>query len=215
MENIDSENFNKTADPVLLEQEQQGHALPVEVSLIEKRPERFTKIKKTIIKMVSLYLQLLWDENSNGKTIDIKEVINNSQTLFGAKYESKDIFTLRHIASDLREIICFLGLTSSLKKCFKNIDINRQDILLRIKLSDEIYSFFSKVIHFNYINSHEVAKEISKIVNNLDKENLDVPNEFKDYFEKRKFEDIFENICIIFIFNYFIIFSEYLYDDKV
>ena len=211
MEDSYSEDLNKITDPVL--QEQQGYSLDTESVLAEKRPELFTKIKPKIIKAVYLYLQLLWNASSNGKTINVMDLILNSKTLFGTKFETKDSFTIRHIASDLREIYIFMDSTS-LKKWYKNIDTERVDISLRLELSKEIKIFFSEIVHLNYHLSHEAAKKISKLVKNLDNEVLSIPDQFEKYFDLRTFEIIFETICIIFIFNFYKIFSEFLYSEE-
>ncbi|OGM97326.1 MAG: hypothetical protein A2735_03080 [Candidatus Yanofskybacteria bacterium RIFCSPHIGHO2_01_FULL_41_21] len=210
MEDISLENLNKTTDPVL--QEQQGYPLDTDSDLVEKRPELFTKIKKKTIKVVSLYLQLLWNANPNGKTINVMDLILNSQTLFGTKFETKDRFTIRHIASDLREIYIFMDPTS-LKKWYKNIDTERPDISSRIDLSREIKNFLSEIVHLNYRSSHEAVKKVSKLVKDLDKEDLDIPDQFDRYIDHKTFEDSFDAICVIFIFNFYKIFAEFLYDE--
>lgn len=207
------ENLNETTDPVL--QEQQGYSLAVESALVEKRPELFTKLKPKIIKSVSLYLQLLWDDSSNGKTLKVCDLISNSKTLFGTKYESKDIYVIRHIASDLREITLFSSnISNSVKKYYKNIDINRDDILVRLTLAKDIEVFLSKIVHLNYTASHDDAKKIAKQIKDLDKEEIMIPDEFDKYFDSKNFEIIFENFCIVYIFNFYKIFSEFLYNEE-
>lgn len=206
-----AENLNRT-DPVL--QSQQGYSSDVKSSILEK-PELFTRIKPKIIKSVSLYLQLLWDDCSNGKIIEVYDLIINAKNLFGTRYESKDIFTTRHIAADLRELTLFSSnIDNSIKKYYKNIDVNRVDISARIDLAEEMASFFSSVVHLNYPASHEQAKKISEYVKKLDQDDIKIPDQFQKYFDQKTFEIIFENFCIIFIFNFYKIFSEFLYDDK-
>ena len=211
MEDRDLENLNKTPDPVL--REQQGYSLNVESTLVEKRPELLTKIKKKIIKAVSLYLQLLWNANSNGKIINVMDLILNSQTLFGTKFETKDSFTIRHVASDLREIYIFMDPTS-LKKWYKNIDTERLDISLRLDLCKGMKTFLSEIVHLNYHLSYDAAKKVSKLVKDLDKEDVGIPDQFEEYIDSKNFESIFESLCIIFVFNFYKIFSEFLYNEK-
>lgn len=208
----DSKNLLITSnDPVL----PKGYSSDAESSTVEKRPKLFTGLKPKIIKSVSLYLQLLWDDSSNGKIIKIYDLISNSKTLFGTKYESKDIYVIRHIASDLREITLFSSsISNSVKKYFKNIDINRDDILLRLNLAKDIECFLSKIVHLNYQASHEDAKKIAKSIKDLDKEDIPIPDEFDKYFDKKNLDVIFESFCIILIFNFYKVFSEFLYDDK-
>jgi len=209
METADLENFNKTDDPVL--QKQKGYS--VEPALSEKRPESFTKIKDKVIKVVSLYLQLLWSANPNGKIINVQDLISNCQTLFGTKFETKDIFTIRHVASDLREIYIFIDPTS-LKKWYKNIDTERQDISLRLDLSKQITGFLSNVVHLDYSLSYDAAKKISISIKTLDNEDVIIPDSFDKYLDSRKFEEIFEIICVVFICNIYKIFLEFMYNDK-
>ncbi|MFA5050845.1 MAG: hypothetical protein WC499_01895 [Patescibacteria group bacterium] len=211
MEDEVLENLNKTTDPVL--QKQRGYSLDVESTLVGKRPELFTTIKKGIIKAVSLYLQLLWNASSNGKTINVMDLILNSQTLFGTKFETKDSFTIRHIAADLREIYIFIDPTS-LTKWYKNIDTERPDISLRLDLNKKIKNFLSEIVHLNYERSYNAAQEISKLVKDLDKEEIQIPDQFEKYLDLETFESIFESFCIIFVFNFYKIFSEFLYDEK-
>jgi hypothetical protein len=208
----DPENPSITSnDPVL----PKGYSIDTSSSSDEKRPELFTKLKPKIIKSVSLYLQLIWDDSSNGKTIKVYDLISNSKTLFGVKYESKDIYVIRHIASDLREITLFSSnISNSVKKYYKNIDINRSDVSIRLNLVKEIETFLSKIVHLNYQASHDTAKNIAKLIKDLDKEEITIPDEFDTYFYMKNFEIIFENFCIAYIFNFYKIFSEFLYDDK-
>ncbi len=203
----------EVTDPVL--KGEQGRSLVTESLIIDDVPTSFVKIKKNTIKVVSMYLQLLWDENANGKTIHVQDLISNAQTLFGTKFESKDFFRLRHIAADLREVHIFMGFQSSLEKCYKNIDVKRMDIGLRIDLSNKICEFFSKIVHLNFRSSHNVAKEIANLVKQLDNEEIKIPDQFEKYYEAKIFDDIFEKICIIFILNFHKIFSEFLYDKMV
>ena len=70
----DSKNLLITSnDPVL----PKGYSLDAESSSVEKRPELFTSLKPKIIKSVSLYLQLLWDDSANGKTIKVYDLITS------------------------------------------------------------------------------------------------------------------------------------------
>jgi hypothetical protein len=191
-----------------------GYSLDTESSSFEKRPELFTQLKPKIIKSVSLYLQLLWDDSSNGKTIEVYDLISNSKTLFGTKYESKDIYVIRHIASDLREITLFSSnISNSVKKYYKNIDINRADISLRLNLAKNIEDFLSKIVHLNYSASYDNAKEITKKIKDLDKEDIIIPDEFDKYFDQKTFEILFEDFCVVYIFNFYKIFSEFLYEN--
>ena len=208
----DSKNLLITSnDPVL----PKGYSLDAESSSVEKRPELFTSLKPKIIKSVSLYLQLLWDDSANGKTIKVYDLITNSKTLFGTKYESKDVYVIRHIASDLREITLFSSnISNSVKKYYKCININRTDILVRLALAKDIEVFLSKIVHLNYTASHDDAKKIAKHVMDLDKEVIIIPDEYDKYVDPKNFEIIFEDFCIVYIFNFYIVFSEFLYDDK-
>jgi hypothetical protein len=208
----DSKNILSTvSDPVL----PKGYSLDAESSSVEKRPKIFTELKPKIIKSVSLYLQLLWDDSSNGKTVKVYDLISNSRTLFGTKYESKDIYVIRHIASDLREVTLFSSnISNSVKKYYKNIDINRDDILLRLNLAKDIEIFLSQIVHLNYNASHDTAKKITKSVKDLDKEEIMIPDEFEKYFDSKNFEIIFENFCVVYIFNFYKIFSEFLYNEE-
>ncbi len=208
----DSENLLPTLTDSVLPK---GYSLDPESSSIEKRPELFTRLKPKVIKSVSLYLQLLWDDSANGKTINVCDLITNSKTLFGTKYESKDIYVIRHIASDLREITLFSSnISNNLQKYYKNIDIGRADISLRLTLAKDIEAFLSKIVHLNYAASHDDAKKIAKLIKDLDKEEIMVPDEFDKYSVLQNFEVIFESFCIEYVFNFYKIFSEFLYDDK-
>ena len=163
------ENLTPSTDPVL--QEQRGYSLEVESSIVEARPNSFTSLKPKIVKSVSLYLQLLWDDCPNGKTIKVLDLITNSKTLFGTRFESKDIYVIRHIASDLREISLFSNnKKNGIKKYFKNIDVDRSDISARLDLVREFEEYLSEIVHMNYCSSHEQAKKIAILSSDLDKE---------------------------------------------
>lgn len=214
MEDSELEIFNRTDDPVLLEQK--GYVLDEKIIDDDKKPKKFTGIKKKTIKAVSLYIQLLWSDSSNGKTIDIQELILNSRTLFGTRFESEDKFVIRHIASDLREVALFCSnIKIGIKKYYKNINTEREDISKRLDLNDEIVQFFSEIVHFNYLASYEKAKLISPLVNDLDRETSYIPDKFEEYNDSKNFERIFENFCITFVLNIYKIFSEFLFDEKI
>ena len=66
----------------------------------------------------------------------------------------------------------------------------------------------------NYNSSHKQSQKISKLINDLDKENIDIPDQFNDYLQPTIFNNIFEDFCIIFVFNFYKIFSEFLYDNE-
>ena len=216
MESKETENLNEI-DPVL----KQHGGLSTEIEYTSQQiPPSFTKFKKNIFKTVSLYLQLLWDSNNNGKIIDVYDLVVNSKKLFGTRFISKDIFWARHIASDLREISLSFGTDTRFQKYFKNIDTSRIDVAIRIDLSVKINSFLSKVVHLNYCESYKIAKEISSLLDDLSSEDetLMIPSEFKEYFDTQDFNtfnEIFEKINIIYIFNFYQIFSEFLYNEAV
>jgi hypothetical protein len=211
MADIAPENIGLNIDPVL--KEQRGYPLHIKPTLIGERPELFVKIKGITIKVVSQYLQLLWNANSHGKIINVQELILNSQTLFSVRFKTKDFFTIRHIASDLREISLFSD-TLGLKKWYKNIDTERPDIRSRIILEKDLVAYLSEIVHLNYSQSHTAAKKISQLVKELGEEEIHIPDQFEDYFDSKIFDGIFENFCIIFVYNYYRIFSEFLYDEK-
>jgi len=212
----EKDNIFVDQDPVL--RKKKGFSAKTELKP-QEYPKSFTQIPRRIIKSVSLYLQLLWKANPNGKTIeafDILDILTNVKNLFGARYETKDIYVIRHIASDLREICLFNGF--QIKKYFKNIDIERNDIQKRLNLSRLISGYFSTIVHFNYINgdnSYKKVKEINKEIVEIDSiREIEVPDKQQDYLKRDTFENIFECISIIFIMNYYEIFSEFLFDEN-
>lgn len=212
MNDREIKNETNITDPLLNEKDSYSAVLEPD---IREYPKQFVKIDQKIIKAVSLYLQLLWDANCNGKTINISEVLNNVKNLFVTRFQNKDVYVIRHVASDLREIELYNWF--DINKYFKNIDLGRLDIDNRIKLSKFVSEYFSEIVHFNYINgkngSYEKVKKINDELAGLGFDDIDIPNTKDEYITKLKFEDIFEKVSIIFIMNYYAVFSEFLFNE--
>jgi len=210
-----NEKDNISIDPAL--EKEEGYSTEIELKP-QEYPKNFTKIHKRVIKCVSLYLQLLWNADPNSKTIssfNVLDILKNVKNLFGARYETKDIYIIRHIASDLREISLFNGFR--IDKYFKNIDVERLDIKNRLELNNLIEKYFSTIVHFNYIdgnNSYEIIKKINEKLKLIGISEIEIPNDQEDYLNKIIFENIFEQISIIFVMNYYEIFSEFLFDEN-
>lgn len=210
-----NEKDNVFIDPAL--EKEEGYSAEIELKL-QEYPKNFTKIHKRVIKCVSLYLQLLWNADPNGKTMksfDVFDILQNVRNLFGTRYETKDIYVIRHIASDLREINLFNGFR--MDKYFKNIEIERLDIKSRLKLNNLIEKYFSAIVHFNYIdgdNSYKIIKKINEILRLIGIIEIEIPDNPKNYLNEVIFENIFEQISIIFVMNYYEIFSEFLFDEN-
>ncbi len=194
-------------------QKQEGYSVEPESNFIQDYPKSFPGIKTKIIKSVSLYLQLLWDSNPNGKTIKVIDIIQNARMLFGTKYQTKNIYVIRHIAADLREIEAFSGLKDKIERYFKNIDIQRLDIEQRIVLSDLFYGYFSEVVHFNFDKSYERLEKLNQKLTELGSREIDVPSSMANYIDKRNFDSIFEEVSIAFIMNYYAVFQEFLFNE--
>jgi hypothetical protein len=160
-----------------------------------------------------MYLQVLWKDNAQGKIIDVEKLILNAKNLFHTMFESKDFFVIRHIAADLRELSMYLGLEASFKKCFKNIDTDREDIASRIGLATMLVDYLGLIVHLNYVGSYNKAKEISNLLVKFEKEKIEIPENFEEYITPIKFNDIFEKFCITYILNFHAIFMEFLYND--
>ena len=210
----DDKKDNDFTDPIL--EKEENYSTEVELKPHEY-PKSFTSIPERVIKCVSLYLQLLWNANPNGKTessLNVFDILENAKNLFGTKYETRDIYVMRHIAADLREIVLFNGF--QIKKYFKNIDIDRLDITYRLELNRLISKYFSTVIHFNYTtgdNSYEQIKKINEKLNLLKINKIEIPSNEQNYLKKNIFENIFEQVSIVFIMNYYEIFSEFLFSE--
>lgn len=191
------ENDQLKQDDVL--QNQESYSVDQNDSFFQ--PTSLTNVKDNIINSVASCVQSFWIKNPEGKEgIQIKEVINNAINLFAIRNkENSDEYSIRHSASDFREIIFKQNLETILKKCYGSVDLTRQDVISKIELINKIIDYYSSLVHFMYEQSFREYQSINQLI---EREKMSYALikvlDFHSY-KKHKLEKVFDDISVIFL----------------
>jgi hypothetical protein len=210
MDEANSEN----QDPIL----PTGYSTAVVKDELEK-PDFFIEFNSNVIKVFAIYMQIFWDENQQGKKINVRLLLESAATFSDTKNKNKFKYWTRYMATDLRELTYRKrnSVEKVFREYFKPIETERADIQTRIRIIELTEDYFSVIIHLNYKESYAKARQIlakRASLEDSDDSYIEIPRDFDLYLEKQTFEAIFEDIAIFHIYSLAKIFYEFLYKPK-
>jgi hypothetical protein len=178
--------------------------LPKDV-LSEQKPENFFDIPDVVINSFSTYMQVVLNmsEGTKHRTVDIKKNLENAKNMFrnGVKYN--DDLWMQHVASSIREIICFVNVDGDdFHKAHSSIPTYSTDQSIKEQLDRiiSIRSYLSDIVHFAKGNRFGIIQRL-------------YPDGGYGTMQKEKFfqeeESTFEKVCMDFVYSLNDLFVEY------